>query len=293
MFPRDFFIDYWNPALRDEVFVAMPFATEFTNVWEQAISPAIIRCGLKPFRVDIRKASDSILVDILDGVAHSRLIMVDLSPVHCPQTNRIQALFSNTSQKPQFPNGNVMYELGLAHATRQAEEVILVRNHAGNRLLFDVSGLRAHSYPSDDLKEASNIFEDLIRDALATIDRTKSLQVGKALQAISITEMKLIRKYWPYDFIIFSKKSTDDLTGIPGKVDFATAELQKLGILHASPLLSDKQFSINLSWTEFGNAVVKALGPDLLQGRVVPLTPPITPKENLLTSADNKESISP
>ena len=287
MFPRDFFIDYWNPALRDEVFVAMPFATEFTDVWEQAISPAIIRCGLKPFRVDIRKASDSILVDILDGVAHARLILVDLSPVHCPQTNRIQALFSNTSQKPQFPNENVMYELGLAHATRQAEEVILVRNHAGNRLLFDVSGLRAHSYPSNNLEEASFIFEDLIQDALATVDRTKSLQVGKAIQAITIAEMKLIRKYWPKEFFLYSKKPTDDLTGIPGNLELASVELQRLGILQASPSLNDTEFYIYLSWTEFGNAVVKALGPGLLQGRSDPLTPPNTNKEDLLTSGNN------
>ena len=288
MYPRDFFIDYWNPALRDEVFVAMPFATEFTCIWENAISPAVERCGLKPFRVDMRNASDSILVDILDGIAHARLILVDLSPVHCLPTNRAHALFSNTSQNPQFPNGNVMYELGLAHATRQAEEVILVRNHSTNQLLFDVSGLRAHSYPSNDIDAASNVFGNLIKDALSTIDRTKSLQVDKAVQAISIAEIKLIRKFWPYSFETYSKKPDDDLTGIPDIISVATAELQKLGILDVYPILSGKKFSINLSWTEFGNAVVKALGPGLLQEKSDPLAPPEITKANQPTATDKK-----
>jgi len=274
MFPRDFFLDYWNPALRDEVFVAMPFASEFTPVWEEAVIPAVERCNLRPFRVDIRKVSDSIFVDILDGVAHARLILVDLSPVSFPPTSLMRSLFSNASQNPQFPNGNVMYELGLAHATRQAEEVILVRNHNDTRLLFDVSGVRSHNYPPGNLGAASNVFEGLMRDALATIDRTKSLQVGKAVQAITIDSIKLIRKYWPHSFMIYSKNPDDDMTDIPRSLHSATTDLQRLGVLHGTPLSPERQFSIDLTWTEFGNAVVRALGPGVIQGRPDPIAAP-------------------
>jgi hypothetical protein len=41
MYPREFFDTYWRSEIRDDVFVAMPFHTEFTCVWEEAIRPAI------------------------------------------------------------------------------------------------------------------------------------------------------------------------------------------------------------------------------------------------------------
>jgi hypothetical protein len=269
MFPRDFFIDYWNPGLRDELFVAMPFESKFDQVWENAIMLAAKACGLKPFRVDLNKTSDSILVDILDGVAHARLVFVDVSPVSCPPAGRIRALVRGVSCDPVYPNGNVMYELGLAHSTRQAEEVIVVRNHAGARLLFDVSGVRVHTYSPNDLTATSGLFEALIREALTIIDRTKALQVAKAIQAITIDDIKLIRKWWPYGFTIFSKQPDGDMKGIPSSLTWAAANLQKLGVLHVNPLPEGK-FSLGLVWTEFGHAVVKALGPRVIQGRPDP-----------------------
>lgn len=272
MFPRDFFLDYWNPTIRDQVFVAMPFAKDFDLVWTDAIQPAAIKCGLSAFRVDLRKTSDSILVDILDGVAHSRLIVVDLSPVSCSPVSRLRALLSGESSRPQYPNGNVMYELGLAHATRQAEEVILVRNPSKNSLLFDVSGVRVHNYRSNDMAGSQAIFEALMRDAIATIDRTKALLVTKAVQAIAVDDIKLIRKFWPHVFTMFSQTPDDDMKGIPGSLSWATANLQKLGILHAMP---QQSLTIALTWTEFGHAVVKALGPGIFQGRPDPLKPPV------------------
>jgi hypothetical protein len=289
MFPRDFFIDYWRPALRDEVFVAMPFASEFASVWEKAISPAVERCGLKPYRVDMRKACDSILIDILDGVAHARLILVDLSTVSCRPTSLLPAFSTNALENPQFANGNVMYELGLAHATRQAEEVILVRNQTDSRLLFDVSGVRVHSYPPSNLEFASEIFENLIREALGSIDRTKSLQVGKALQAITVDEIRLIRRWWPYSFMIYPEEPDGDMKHqVPSSISVAASELQKLGMLHVTPPGPGSKFSINLSWTEFGNAVVKALGPGIIQGRPDPRTASCATNKQKMPEARNK-----
>ena len=41
MYPREFLDSYWHPALRDVVFVVMPFHSEFTRVWEDAIRPTV------------------------------------------------------------------------------------------------------------------------------------------------------------------------------------------------------------------------------------------------------------
>ena len=121
---------------------------------------------------------------------------------------------------------------------------------------------------------ASAMFEALMRDALATIDRTKALQVTKAVQAITISDIKLIRKFWPYDFTIFSKEPDGEMKGIPTELDLATSNLQKLGILHTSPLPPTGKLSVGLTWTEFGKAVVKALGPSVIHGRPDPTKPP-------------------
>jgi len=266
----------------------MPFAKSFDLVWSDAIAPAAKECGLVPFRADLRKASDSILVDILDAVAHARLIIADLSPVVCAPSGRLRALLSSASSRPQYPNGNVMYELGLAHAMRQAEEVILVRNHAKTNLLFDVSGIRVHSYDGNDMAASQATFEGLMRDALATIDHTKVLQVARAVQAITIDDIKLIRKYWPHGFTITTKDRDGDLNGIPTSLSWATANLQKLGMLHASPLPPTGQFSVGLTWTEFGNAVVKSLGPSVIQGRPDPRKLP--PAKGALASSSGETS---
>jgi hypothetical protein len=164
-----------------------------------------------------------------------------------------------------------MYELGLAHASRQAEEVILVRNHSKTTLLFDVSGVRVHSYPGNDMTASRRIFEELMRDALVTVNRTKALQVTRAVQSISINDMKLIRKFWPHNFIMTANEPDGELSGLMSSLMWTTDNLQRLGILRASPLLKIEEFSVELIWTEFGHAVVNALGAGVTAGRPEPI----------------------
>src|SRR3990172_3902011 len=82
MYPREFLDSYWRPALREAVFVAMPFQSEFTPVWEEAIRPAVeqdCRPPLSALRVDVSILSGSVITNILDGIAHDRLILADIS----------------------------------------------------------------------------------------------------------------------------------------------------------------------------------------------------------------------
>jgi hypothetical protein len=71
-FPRD-----------HRVFVAMSFAEEFTARWENVIVPAVRSIELDgsrldPHRVDLRKVSDSVLTEILDGIARCRFFVADI-----------------------------------------------------------------------------------------------------------------------------------------------------------------------------------------------------------------------
>jgi hypothetical protein len=271
VFPRDFFLDYWNPALRDELFVAMPFEQRFDPIWTQAVLPAAQECGLSANRVDTRLVSDSILVDILDGIAHARLIVVDVSPVSCPPCHGILDRFRSASSIPRYPNGNVMYELGLAHATRQAEEVVVVRDNADHPLLFDMSGVRVHSYPADDPAAAKALMLTLFRDALRAVNQSKALQISRAIQAVSLRDVRLIRRWWPHPFKMYSKNPDGDLGGLPSDMAESVSDLQRLGMLRVHSFPVEDACAVNLVWTEFGNAVVRAMPPAILAGRRDPL----------------------
>src|SRR5688572_24479525 len=130
MYPAAFFGLFPPFPRTDQVFVAMSFAPQFDARWRDVIQPAIRRISAnnirqEPRRVDASIVGDSILTEILQGVSQSRLVFADI-------TSR-----NHLGAEP-VRNANVMYEVGLAHAVRLPEEVLLFRSDA-DPLLFDVA----------------------------------------------------------------------------------------------------------------------------------------------------------
>jgi len=247
MHPREFLDSYWRPALRDVVFVAMQFHSEFTRVWEDAIRPAIeqdLRPPLSAMRVDVSTLSGSIVTDILDGIAHARVILADISVA---QEGRWHG------QR----NGNVMYEVGIAHAARQNTEVLLVRSDT-EEINFDLAGIRVHTYDRADLPASRGLFNRLVTDALRQIDQTKGLQVQKAVDALDADAMEFI-KSWGKDSG-FHGPAPADMGGALLSITKAAAlsRLQALGIVRCDPLHSSG--NPVFYWTQFGHAVLARLG---------------------------------
>lgn len=89
----------------------MVFATRGLDRWEEIIRPAILRAGLEPYRMDITVASVSVLVDIMWSILDAKLLLFDI----------------NTNERGAR-NGNVMYEIGPAHAMRHPEEILITRS---------------------------------------------------------------------------------------------------------------------------------------------------------------------
>src|SRR5262245_31444103 len=84
MHPQTFLKTFWRMDLRPQVFVAMSFAAQYQGRFEQVIAPAIeaLTVGnerLRAYRVDLSKSGDSILSDIVEGIAHSQLVLADVS----------------------------------------------------------------------------------------------------------------------------------------------------------------------------------------------------------------------
>jgi hypothetical protein len=167
MYPAQFFGLFPSFPQENKVFVAMGFDKQFQRRWEQVIMPSIVEIGLEPHRVDASRISDSILTEILSGIGKSRLILADVSV-----------------DSKGVRNGNVMYEVGIAHAMRQPQEVVLFRSDK-EKLLFDIANIRINTYdPDGDPNGAGRNVKGALSEALREIDTTKSLAVQRAAEAL-------------------------------------------------------------------------------------------------------------
>lgn len=134
MHPSIFINELWSGIEGNSVFVAMSFHESYKNRYKNVIKPAIERIkvndeNLKASRVDERKSGDSIITEIVRGITNSRIVIADISSMG-------KAADGYNMQR----NGNVMYELGLAHAVKSPEKVIIIKDDH-DKVLFDLSSV--------------------------------------------------------------------------------------------------------------------------------------------------------
>ena len=180
MYPK-IFSDYFRGFERSsEVFVAMPFSREAEPRWRDIFSPAVRSLKLRPFRVREGRVGDSILTDILGAIGRARLLLIDLS-------------FQQTQGRPPGPNPNVIYELGLAHAMRLPEEVIVVRGDTEQvEPPFDISQIRYRRCRFSDRPRARTQVQRLLRQAQRSLDATRDLIVQRVLRGLDPDSMRFL-----------------------------------------------------------------------------------------------------
>ena len=260
MYPKNYF-NLFPPFPRDDkIFVAMSFDEIFTARWQNVIKPAIrsVEIGgkrLEPHRVDTRKVSDSILTEILTGISKCRLFFADLTTIGKINGQAIR-------------NGNVMYEVGLAHATRLPEEVLLFRSDS-DPLLFDVSNIRVNSYdPAADDSKAAELIRLAAIDALREIDLKKNLAVKSVAESLDYTSWSILLEASSSDGIFpplvntmgQALSNTSRLTAISRLLEFcalSTAYLQitpELLADHNRQLPAENMVRYRI--TPFGEAIV-------------------------------------
>jgi hypothetical protein len=173
----------------NKVFVAMSFDPRFDARWNYVIKPGITAISindepLEAYRVDVRQVSDSIMTDILQGISRCRLILADITMLGKRDNYTIR-------------NGNVMYEVGLTHAARQPEEVLLFRSD-NEPLLFDVASIRVNTYdPDGDTEASTRLISHAVYDALREIDLKKSLVVQRAVESLRYDGFMLLMEVSP------------------------------------------------------------------------------------------------
>jgi hypothetical protein len=206
---------------------------------EQDLTPP-----LQAERVDVTVLSGNVVSRILEGVAHCRIVLADIS-------------VTTGGRWAGQPNGNVMYELGLSHAVRHEPEVVVIRSD-DEELNFDVAGIQVHRYRRDDLPASRALVARLLADARAEIDLTKSLLVERAVDTLDSDALKYFSDYAGQPFYPRRIVTTgDDVLTIAARA--ALARLQALGILRAARSTNAER-PIIFVWTDFGRAVARRMG---------------------------------
>lgn len=214
----------------------MPINDEFNRVYDEAIHPAITDAsiGMQAKRVDASVLSGAIVTDILDGIAHATLVFADISIM---KTGRWQG------QR----NGNVMYEVGLAHAVRPETDVIMVRSDNVD-INFDLAGINIRSYADSDLAHSKELFITYLSDALSERGKVMSLIMRKARERLDRDSLNLMGEHGEkagfQPFVI-------DVQAPVGQ-RLAIQRLLDLDILRCE---IPKHLHFHYAWTDFGKAV--------------------------------------
>ncbi|MGA2263792.1 MAG: hypothetical protein ABSH28_20450 [Acidobacteriota bacterium] len=175
MHPNTFLQTFWRLELKPWIFVAMSFDQRYQSRFDNVVAPAISTISvegiqLQPYRVDLSKSGDSILTDISEGIAHSRLVLADVSTTG-----------KDSVTGHAYRNANVMYEVGIALACRQPHEVLLVRDDR-DRFLFDVSTI---PHKTIDFTCVDRARSDLHEELLGRLREAKHLNDARVERAVS------------------------------------------------------------------------------------------------------------
>jgi hypothetical protein len=176
MYPATFF-GLFPPFPRDQrAFVAMSFDPRFNARWAKVLRPGIANVqvdgvALDPQRIDLKMSGDSVLTGILDEIGRCRVLVADVTSV-------------GTHEGRTVRNENVFYEVGIAHAVRLPEEVVMFRSDR-DALAFDISNVRVHHYEPDENPEAARRYlTDVLVGSLNELQLRRHLAIRRAAEAL-------------------------------------------------------------------------------------------------------------
>lgn len=192
MYPNLFLETFWRPDFRPQVFVAMSFSDTYEKRFTDVIDPAVRAVSvdgvsLSPFRVDLSKTGDSILTEIIDGIAHCQMFLADVSSLG----------YDSKTAEP-YRNGNVMYEVGLAVAARQSTEVLLIRDDK-HKFLFDVSTIPHMYIDFTDPEVAQEQLRAEIESRLEARDFVADARVKLAIATLTAEEKRVLEDFARFD----------------------------------------------------------------------------------------------
>lgn len=239
MYPKHYADLFRHDIDKSLAFVGMSFHPADLSRWRDIVAPAITREALSPTRVDMTVISDSILTDILRLIQMARVLIFDISTtVHGTR------------------NTNVMYELGIAHALRHPEEVLILRSDA-DPLPFDISTLRVCTYNVDNPESARLQIQGLLRSITSSLDSLKSSVIEKVVQQLDEVCLWLLNTNgnMPYFSLL---DEADAFTPKASASRAAVRHMMDLGMIRLVVQAAEKKYAF--SWTDLGTEVLRHIG---------------------------------
>lgn len=242
----------------DQVFVAMPFNASFKHAFEHIIEPAIRRVIVngRPLvpRIINRATSGSpdIHEQIFDAILHSRLVVADMT---------VQSSYKGDGGVSKWqPNANVAYEVGLASAWRNPEDILLIHHDHPNHIYsFDVQNLRHVQYDPRSTISVTTLSEEFVR-ALNQSSFLAKMAYQKLLNSVSPSALQFMHQEARRAFPIIAFQDT----GMPimdARIHAATDLLSYGAIKNRNvvPQGAGKGVAVIYEWTELGLRMLLSL----------------------------------
>lgn len=240
MYPKHYFEEFWEAEQRNELFVCMPFDESLDARFNDTIKSAAIKAGFQDaVRVDEDKSGNIVLSKIWDGIANSRMVLADLS--------------DDPRSKENHVNGNVLYEAGVAHAMREPEAVIIIRDQDPKSADFDVRGFTINCPPNNTLTE--KWLTDLLSSSLENYKWSLSKRVKYAAESIDDIGLYLMLETG-------GDKQTSthfNTAKMDAKMKLSVLRLLELGMLRFLTARAVRPSEHAYHWTAFGYAVMEYL----------------------------------
>jgi hypothetical protein len=258
LYPRTYYETFMRYEANDQVFVAMPFSTSFKHAFEHVIEPAIRRVMVngRPLvpRIINRGTSGSpdIHEQIFDAILHSRLVVADMT---------VQSSYKGDDGALRWqPNANVAYEVGLASAWRNPEDILLIhQGHPNHSYSFDIQNLRHIQYDPKNPSSITTLVEEIVR-AINQSSFLAKMAYQKLLESVSPSALQFMHQEARRAFPVVSFQDT----GMPildARIHAAT-ELLSYGALknrNVIPQGAGKGVAVIYEWTEIGLRMLLSL----------------------------------
>ena len=257
MYPKHFYETYLRYEASDQVFVATPFSPQAEAVTNQIIVPAIQGVQVNGRNLVARlinrgtHGAADIHAAIFEAILRSRLVIADLTV----QANYV----ADDGTRRWQPNSNVTYEVGLAAAWRNPEDILLIhRDHPEHAYSFDVQNLRHVLYSPDDPGTAIALLATEIVNCLNTSKFISKQALDTMVRSLSPIAVQYMHgeASRTYPAISFTSRDTG---GLYNTRLAAISELLSIGSLKARHIFppGERGVTVIYEWTDLGLQIMK------------------------------------
>ncbi len=237
----------------NQVFVAMPFTEGFQQAYKTVIEPAIESVTFNGKKLQPKivnrgtTGSPDIHEVIFDAIIHSRMVIADMT---------VQSMYTGDDGACRWQaNSNVAYEVGLACAWRNPEDILLI--HQANRehaYSFDIQNLRHVSYETANPDSSRLLGGEIVR-AINQSSFLAQQTYLKILQSISPSAIEFMHQESPCRaFPVISFPGKRGMPIMDSRIHAITELLSYRALKNRNvvPQGDDKGVAVIYQWTELG-----------------------------------------